>query len=223
LATADDEIDLSVGSLECTIGVAPFRQWWWSMFFSIVVVTVVVVLATSVIASVIPVIIALVVTAIIPMVATPVIAVIVTIVITSVVVAVVAVIITSIPIVIATVGPAITIITSIRLMVTVVEGLVTIPFVAVPAPGLLRGRWDPKSTLQLLTLPHGMLSVVVKLALVVQDHVEVTFEEGGRPWWICHVGFARSLVRPVPSVIVVFTIEVVHHRVLSVDQLVDVC
>jgi hypothetical protein len=38
-----------------------------------------------------------------------------------------------------------------------------------------------------------MLSVTVELALVVHDHVKVTFEEGGRSWWICHVGFTRSL------------------------------
>jgi hypothetical protein len=53
--------------------------------------------------------------------------------------------------------------------------------------------------------------------MVVHDHVEVTFEEGGRSSWICHVGFARSLARPVSFVIVVFVVEIVHHRVLSVD------
>jgi hypothetical protein len=180
-------------------------------------VAVVVVLATSVIAPIISAIIALVVTAIILAVPTPVVVVIVTIVVTSVVTAVVAVIITSIPVVIATVGPAITIITLIRSMVTVAEALVAVPVVIVAAPGLLRGTRDPKSTLQLLALPHSMLSVAVELALVVHDHVEVTFEEGGRPWWICHVGFARSLARTVPSVIMVFAVEVVHHRILSVD------
>jgi hypothetical protein len=62
-----------------------------------------------------------------------------------------------------------------------------------------------------------VFSIAVELTLVVHDHVEVTFEEGGRSWCICHVGFARSLARPVSSIIVIFTIEVVHHRVLSVD------
>jgi hypothetical protein len=112
---------------------------------------------------------------------------------------------------------AIMIITSIGSTVTVVVALVTIPFVVVPALGLLRGRRDPKGTLQLLTLPHGMLSIAVELALVVHDRVKVTFEEGGRPWWIRHVGFARLHARPTPSVIVVFVVEVVHHRILSVD------
>jgi hypothetical protein len=93
-----------------------------------------------------------------------------TIVVTSVVAAVVAVIITSIPVVIAMVGPAITIITSIRLTVTVVKALVTVPVVVVAAPGFLRGRRDPKSTHQLLALPHGMLSVAVELALVALPH-----------------------------------------------------
>jgi hypothetical protein len=59
--------------------------------------------------------------------------------------------------------------------------------------------------------------MMVELALVVHDHVEVTFEEGGRPWWICHVSFARSLARPVSSIVVIFPVEVVHYRVLSVD------
>jgi hypothetical protein len=217
LASADDEIDLSVSRLEHTVGVAPFRQWWWSPFFSIVVVAVVAVLATSVITSVISAIIALVVMAIILAVVAPVVAVIVTIVVTSVVMEVVAAIITSIPVVIATVGPAITILTSIRSTVTVVKALVTVPVIVVAALDLLRGRQDPKGTLQLLTLPHGMPSVAVELALVVHNHVKVTFEEGGRSWWICHVGFARSLARPVPSVIVVFAVEVVHHHALSVD------
>jgi hypothetical protein len=62
-----------------------------------------------------------------------------------------------------------------------------------------------------------MLSVVMKLALVVHDHVEVAFEEGGRSWWICHVGFARSFARLGSAVIVIFSVEVVHHRILSVN------
>jgi hypothetical protein len=67
-----------------------------------------------------------------------------------------------------------------------------------------------------------MLGVTVKLALVGHDHVEVAFEKGGRSWWICHVGFARSFARPGSSIVVVFSIQVLHHRVLSVDYLVDV-
>jgi hypothetical protein len=177
----------------------------------------VVVLATLVIAPVISVIIALVVTAIILAVVTPVVTVIATIVIVSVLAAIVATIITSIPVVIATIGPAILVITLIRSTVMVVEALVTVPVVVVVALGLLGGRQDPEGTLQLLALPHGVFSIAVELTLVVHDHVEVTFEEGGRSWWICHVGFTRSLARPVSSIIMIFTIEVVHHRVLSVD------
>jgi hypothetical protein len=62
-----------------------------------------------------------------------------------------------------------------------------------------------------------VFSVAVELALVVHDHVEFTIEEGRRSWWICHVGFARLFARLVSSVIVIFAVEVVHHRVLSVD------
>jgi hypothetical protein len=71
--------------------------------------------------------------------------------------------------------------------------------------------------LQLLALPHGMLGVAVELALVVYDHVEVTFEEGEMSLWICHVSFARSFSRHVSSIVVIFSVEVVHRRVLSVD------
>jgi hypothetical protein len=67
-----------------------------------------------------------------------------------------------------------------------------------------------------------VLGVAVKLALVVHDHVEVTIKEGGRSWWICHIGFAGSLARPCASVVVVFSVEVVHHLVLSVNHFVDV-
>jgi hypothetical protein len=67
-----------------------------------------------------------------------------------------------------------------------------------------------------------VFSIAVELALIIHDHVEVVFKEGGRSWWICHIGFARSLARPIASVVVVFSIEVVHHRVLSVDQFIDV-
>jgi hypothetical protein len=41
-------------------------------------------------------------------------------------------------------------------------------------------------------------------------------------WWICYVGFAGSLARPGAFVVVIFSIEIVHYRVLSVDQFVDV-
>jgi hypothetical protein len=67
-----------------------------------------------------------------------------------------------------------------------------------------------------------VLGVAVELALVVHDHIEVTFEEGGRSWWIFYIGFAGSLARPGASIIVVFSVEVMHYRILSVDQFVDV-
>jgi hypothetical protein len=62
-----------------------------------------------------------------------------------------------------------------------------------------------------------MFDVMVELTLVVHDHVEVTLEEGGRSWWICHIGFTGSLAQPVSSVVVILSVEVVHHHVLSVD------
>jgi hypothetical protein len=67
-----------------------------------------------------------------------------------------------------------------------------------------------------------VLSIAVELALVVHDHIEVTFEEGGRSWWVCYVGFAGPLARLGASFIMIFSIEIVHYRVLSVDQFVDV-
>jgi hypothetical protein len=67
-----------------------------------------------------------------------------------------------------------------------------------------------------------VLDIAVELALVVHDHIEVTLKEGGRSWWICYIGFARSLARPGASVVVVFSIEVMHYHILSVDQFVDV-
>jgi hypothetical protein len=154
---------------------------------------------------------------------TPVVAVIAMVVVASVIAAVVAAIIMSVPVIIARIGPAITVISSIRLMVTVVETLATVlVLVVVVAFGPLGGRQDSKGALQLLALSHGVLSVAVKLALVVHDHVEVTFEEGGRFWWIRHIGFTRSLARPGASIIVVFSVEVMHHCILSVDQFVNV-
>jgi hypothetical protein len=139
-----------------------------------------------------------------------------------VVMPVIAVVVTSIPIVVARIGPAITVISSIRSTVTTVEALTTVPVVVVVAFGLLGSRQDSKGALQLLALPHGVFSVMVELALVVHDHIEVTFEEGGRSWWIYHIGFARTLARPGASIVVIFSVEVVHHRILSVDQFVDV-
>jgi hypothetical protein len=67
-----------------------------------------------------------------------------------------------------------------------------------------------------------VLGVAGELALVIHDHIEVTFEEGGRSWWICYIGFAESLARPSASIIVVFSVEVVHYRIKSVDQFVDI-
>jgi hypothetical protein len=218
LATADDEVNLAVGLLEHTIGVAPFGRRRWSLILSIIVVVIVVVLATSIIAPVTSAIVALVVAAIIPIVVMPII----TVIATVVVVPIIAAIITSIPVVITTIGPAITVITSIRSTVPVVEALISIPVVIVASPSLLRGRRDPQGTLQLLALPHGVLSITVELTLIIHDHVEVAFEEGGRSWWICHVGFTRSFARPGSSITVIFSAEVVHHCVLSVGQFVDV-
>jgi hypothetical protein len=113
--------------------------------------------------------------------------------VSSIITAVVAVIITSILVVIATIGPAVTVITSIKSTITIVKALVTVSVVVVTALGLLGLERYSKGTLQLLALPHSVFSVAVKLTLVVHDHVEVAFEEGGRSWWTCHVGFAISL------------------------------
>jgi hypothetical protein len=54
-----------------------------------------------------------------------------------------------------------------------------------------------------------MLGVTVELVLVVHDHVEVTFEEGGRARWIDCIDFTRSLARPAAAIIVIFSLEVV--------------
>jgi hypothetical protein len=67
-----------------------------------------------------------------------------------------------------------------------------------------------------------VLGIAVELALVVHYHIEVSFEEGGRSWWVCYIGFTGSLARPGASVIMVFSVEVVHYRILSVDQFVVV-
>jgi hypothetical protein len=182
LATSDDEVDLAVGLLECAIGVAPFGRWWWSPLLAVVVAGTVVILATSIIASVVSLVIVTIITVIIMMIASaviaPVVAVVVAVVVISVIEAVVEVIITSIPIVVARIGSMVTVISSIMSTVTIVEVLNTITVVIAVAPGLLGGRWYSKGTLQLLALPHGVLGIAVKLALVIHDHVEVAFEEG---------------------------------------------
>jgi hypothetical protein len=92
------------------------------------------------------------------------------------------------------IGPAITVITSIRSTVTIVKALATVLVVVIVSLGLLGVGWYSRGTFQLLTLPHGVLGSAVKLALVVHDHVKATFKEGGRSWWICHIDFTRSLV-----------------------------
>jgi Na+/serine symporter len=81
-----------------------------------------------------------------------------------------------------TIGSAVTVITSIRSKFTVVEALVTVLVIIVATLGLLGLGGYSKGTLQLLALSHGMFGVTVKLALVVHDHVEVSFEEGGGSW-----------------------------------------
>jgi hypothetical protein len=220
LATSNDEIDLAVGLLECTIWFAPFGRWRWSPLLAVVVAGTVVVLATSIITPVVSSVVVTIIMAIITMIASvlvaPVVAVIVTVVVMSVIVVVVAAIITSIPTVIARIGLAVTVISSIRSTVTIVKALATVTVVIAVASGLLGGRWDSKGPLQLLALPHGVLVIAVKLALVAHDHIEVTLEEDGRSWWICHIGFARSLARPGASVIMVFSVEVMHYRILRV-------
>jgi hypothetical protein len=62
LSTSDDEVDLAVSFLECTIGVAPFGRWRSCPLFTVVVLAVVVILATSIIASVVVAIIVVIVT-----------------------------------------------------------------------------------------------------------------------------------------------------------------
>jgi hypothetical protein len=217
LATSNDEVDLTVNLLECPIGVAPFGWWWRCSLLPVTVRAIIVVLVTSIIASVVVTIIMAIITTIASVVVTPVVAVIATVVVAFVITAVVATIIMPIPIVIARIGPAVTVILSIRSTITIVKALATVAVIVAIASGLLGGRWDFKGTLQLLALPHGVLGVTVELALVVHDHIEVTFEEGGRSWWFCYIGFARSLARPGASTIVVFSIKVMHYCILLVD------
>jgi hypothetical protein len=226
LATSDNEVDLAVGLLERTIGVAPFGRWWRSLLLAVVVAGTVVIPATLIITPVVSLVVVMIITAIITtitsVVVTPVVPVVTAIVVTSVIAAVVAVIVTLILVIIARIGSTVVVISSIRSTVTIVEALTTIAVVVVVAPGILGGKWYSKGTLQLLALPHGVLSVAVELALVVHDHIEVTLEEGGMSWWICHIGFSRSLVRPGASVIMVFSVEVMHYRILRVNQFVNV-
>jgi hypothetical protein len=67
-----------------------------------------------------------------------------------------------------------------------------------------------------------MLGVAMELALVAHDHIEVTFKESGRSWRIWYIGFTGSLARSGASVDVIFSVEVMHYRVLSVNQFVDI-
>jgi hypothetical protein len=90
---------------------------------------------------------------------TPVVAVVATIVAASVITTVVTAVITSITVIVAIVGPAVSVISSIRSTVTVVEALITILVVVVAALGILGVGGYSKDTLQLLALPHGMLGV----------------------------------------------------------------
>jgi hypothetical protein len=53
LATSNDEVDLAVGFLECTIGVAPFGRWRRCLVLPVAVHAILVVLATSIIVSVV--------------------------------------------------------------------------------------------------------------------------------------------------------------------------
>jgi hypothetical protein len=216
LTTSDNEVDLAVSLLERTVGVAPFGRWWRCLLLAVVVLAVVVVLATSIITPVVVTIVVAIITTITSV------ALVGAVVATVVVASVIAAIITSIPIVIARVGSTVTVISSIRSTVTVVDSLTTAAAVIVVASRLLGGRWYSKGTLQLLTLPHYVHGVAVERALVVLDHIEVTFKEDGRSWWICYIGFTGSLARPGASVVVIFSVEVVHYRVLSVNQFVDV-
>jgi hypothetical protein len=182
-----------VGLLERTIGVAPFRRRWCSPLLPVVVARTVVVLATSIITSVVSSAVVMTIVVIVTTITSVVIAPVILVIATVVVAVIVAVVITSIPIIIARIGPVIAVISSIRSTVMIVEVLTFVLIIVVVAFGLLGGRRDSECVLQLLTLPHGVFGVTLELALVVHDHIEVTFEEGGRSWWICHIGFARTL------------------------------
>jgi hypothetical protein len=53
LATSDDEVDLVVGLLECTIRVSPFGWWRWSPLLAVVVAGTVFILTMSIITPVV--------------------------------------------------------------------------------------------------------------------------------------------------------------------------
>jgi hypothetical protein len=145
LATSDNEVDLAVGLLECTVGVAPFGRWRRCPLLTVVVLAVLVVLATSIITPVVVTIIVAIITTITSVALIS--AVVTTVVVASVIAAVVAAIITSIPIVIARIGSTVTVISSIRSTVATLEVLATIAVVIAVAPGLLGGGWYSKGTL----------------------------------------------------------------------------
>jgi hypothetical protein len=105
----------------------------------------------------------------------------------------------------------------IRSTVTVVITAVVVVVIIVVALDLPGFGGYPEGTLQLLALPHGMFGIAVELTLVVHDHVEVTLKEGGGSLWICYIGFTKLLARPISTVIMILSIEVGHHCVLSVD------
>jgi hypothetical protein len=141
--TGNDEVDLKVGLLERAIGVAPFGRWRWSPFLRIIVVAIVVVLAMSIISLVVALVIVVIITMITSMVVTLVVAVIVMVVVEPVIMAIVTAIITSIPVLVARIGPAIMVISSIRSTVTVLETFATVSVIVVAAPSPLGGRRDP--------------------------------------------------------------------------------
>jgi hypothetical protein len=126
---------------------------------------------------------------------------------TVVIASIVVVIIMSIPIVVAMIGPAVAVITSIRSTVTDVVMSVAVLVIIVVALGFLGFGVYSEGMLQLLALPQGVFGIAVELTLVIHDHVEVTLEEGGRPWWVCHIGFTRSLACPVSTVVMIYCIQ----------------
>jgi hypothetical protein len=144
LATSDDEVDLAVGLLECTVGVCPFGWWRRRPLLTVVVCAVVIVPATSIITPVVVTVIVEIITAIASVALVGAVAT--TIVVASVIAAVVTTTITSISIVNARIWSTVSVISSIRSTVTILEALTTTAVVIVVAPGLLRGRWYPKGT-----------------------------------------------------------------------------
>jgi hypothetical protein len=121
LATTDDEVDLAVGLLECTIGVAPFGWWQRCLLLAVVVMAIVIVLVTSIIAPVVVTIVVAIITTITSIALVS--AVVMMVVVASFIKAVIVAIITSIPIVIPRIGSAVTVISSIKPTDTVVESL----------------------------------------------------------------------------------------------------